>query len=917
MTVTVPTDPAHRTAEEIGRTAAGPRRAARRSAPTREVPLPDVVDVTLPNGLRVLAAHRAGRPDGRAARCGCRSPAPSATPSTRRRRRAARRDPAHRHRDPRPRRDRRRAGRGRRRPRRRRRPRAAADRRLRARRGPARRARRARRRPHRRHAPRRRGARERDRLVERITVARAQPRTIAREALQRKRFGDHPITREMPTGPAVAAVTAEQVRALQARVAGAAAARSSRSSATSTRTPRSPTSSKHLGGWTADARGPRAAPPPPLVRGRPGAGAPARLGAVAAAAHRARAAGRDRPRYAALQLANLVFGGYFSSRWMENIREDKGYTYGAHSGIEFVPGGAVLGVETDVASDVTAAALLETRYELGRIVAVPPTAAEVDAARAYAIGSLLDLAGQPGRAGSTLAALAADGLALDWLRGHPARLEAVTVEEVAAAALRFFAPTAFTGVVVGDADVIGAAALRALGGVAVTFRPRPTPAGALPLAPCSATRRCAPTSPGRRRAGRRRGSSSSTTRAAPRSTWTDAPTAGFEVADAGSWDRGGTARLRTRPTDRRRPDRGRGAARRGRTAWRTGRCAASPTLVAGRRPGRLGRPAHGRRRRSTRWARACSSPRVAVLNWHDTARVLRAATARPTHAAAAGWHRHLRGGRARGVPAHRPGRDLPGARRRPATRPACCSPASPSGPIGRFTVLAGFVEAGESLEACVRREIHEEVGVHVRDVAYLGSQAWPFPRSLMVGVPGRRRPGRAARARPTARSPRRCGSPARSVREALRGGRLGRASEAPAAAPGQGEHRPQRCWRPGRRGVARLPAPRALTHTARWSHTLQRCVCEPPHGVCERVVHSVRESAPAGLSRSARSLADVPARLRARTARRGLLRRRGAPPAAMRRSQPRPARRLRAAGPPPDEPVRRTACAIRAARRAR
>jgi NAD+ diphosphatase len=48
-------------------------------------------------------------------------------------------------------------------------------------------------------------------------------------------------------------------------------------------------------------------------------------------------------------------------------------------------------------------------------------------------------------------------------------------------------------------------------------------------------------------------------------------------------------------------------------------------------------------------------------------------------------------------------------------------------------VLAGFVEAGESLEACVQREIHEEVGVRVDDVSYLGSQAWPFPRSLMVG----------------------------------------------------------------------------------------------------------------------------------------------------------------------------------------
>jgi NAD+ diphosphatase len=57
----------------------------------------------------------------------------------------------------------------------------------------------------------------------------------------------------------------------------------------------------------------------------------------------------------------------------------------------------------------------------------------------------------------------------------------------------------------------------------------------------------------------------------------------------------------------------------------------------------------------------------------------------------------------------------------------------PVWPAGRFSVLAGFVEAGESLEACVLREIHEEVGVVVRDVRYLGSQAWPFPRSLMVG----------------------------------------------------------------------------------------------------------------------------------------------------------------------------------------
>jgi len=61
----------------------------------------------------------------------------------------------------------------------------------------------------------------------------------------------------------------------------------------------------------------------------------------------------------------------------------------------------------------------------------------------------------------------------------------------------------------------------------------------------------------------------------------------------------------------------------------------------------------------------------------------------------------------------------------------------PIWPPGRVSVLAGFVEAGESLEAAVVREIHEEVGVRVRDVEYLGSQPWPFPRSLMVGFAAR------------------------------------------------------------------------------------------------------------------------------------------------------------------------------------
>lgn len=50
-----------------------------------------------------------------------------------------------------------------------------------------------------------------------------------------------------------------------------------------------------------------------------------------------------------------------------------------------------------------------------------------------------------------------------------------------------------------------------------------------------------------------------------------------------------------------------------------------------------------------------------------------------------------------------------------------------------YSTLAGFVEPGETLEGCVMREIREEAGIEVKNIAYFGSQPWPFPDSLMVG----------------------------------------------------------------------------------------------------------------------------------------------------------------------------------------
>ena len=62
-------------------------------------------------------------------------------------------------------------------------------------------------------------------------------------------------------------------------------------------------------------------------------------------------------------------------------------------------------------------------------------------------------------------------------------------------------------------------------------------------------------------------------------------------------------------------------------------------------------------------------------------------------------------------------------------------------PAGRVSVIAGFVEPGETLEETVAREIREEVSIEVQDIRYFGSQSWPFPHSLMLGFTARWKSG--------------------------------------------------------------------------------------------------------------------------------------------------------------------------------
>ncbi len=119
---------------------------------------------------------------------------------------------------------------------------------------------------------------------------------------------------------------------------------------------------------------------------------------------------------------------------------------------------------------------------------------------------------------------------------------------------------------------------------------------------------------------------------------------------------------------------------------------------------------------------------LALLNWHDTAG-FSPSDGSPTRPVRSGWARRNL---------------LTGHEEFPRVDPAVICLVHDGHdravlarqvvwPLRLFSLLAGFVEAGESFETCVAREIAEEIGLTVTDVTYLGSQPWPFPRSLMVG----------------------------------------------------------------------------------------------------------------------------------------------------------------------------------------
>ena len=134
-------------------------------------------------------------------------------------------------------------------------------------------------------------------------------------------------------------------------------------------------------------------------------------------------------------------------------------------------------------------------------------------------------------------------------------------------------------------------------------------------------------------------------------------------------------------------------------------------------------------------ATALAVESVAILQWRRSARFCQEC-GRPLRPAANGWEKLCDGGH-RAFPRIDPAVIM--AIRDPQDRLLLAR--NSLWPERRYSVLAGFVEAGESVEAAVAREVWEETGLRVADVDYVASQPWPFPRSLMLGCRARLAPG--------------------------------------------------------------------------------------------------------------------------------------------------------------------------------
>jgi zinc protease len=193
------------------------------------------------------------------------------------------------------------------------------------------------------------------------------------------------------------------------------------------------------------------------------------------------------PDFHAVSVMSAILGGLFNSRLNMQLREAKGYTYGASAGFDMRRGAGPFSARAAVNTEVTVPAVVDMLAELERMRDTKVEASELDAARDFLVGVFPLRFETPGAVVGALAGLAIHGLPVEELVGYRSRIEAVDIDAVAAAAREHLEIDRAAIVLVGDADSFGPALEAAgLGNVVIEREDGPVALGPIPEAPAAA-----------------------------------------------------------------------------------------------------------------------------------------------------------------------------------------------------------------------------------------------------------------------------------------------------------------------------------------------------------------------------------------------------------------------------------------------
>ncbi len=153
--------------------------------------------------------------------------------------------------------------------------------------------------------------------------------------------------------------------------------------------------------------------------------------------------------YAALSIANTILGGYFGSRLMKNIREEKGFTYGIGSGLVSFEKNGMWMIATEVGKDVTEAAITEIYKEIDILSKEPVSIAELETVKNYILGNFIKSIDGPFNQSEKIKTIVLRNLEEDFYQNHIKKILSITANDIQKTVNNYFTKDKLVELVVG------------------------------------------------------------------------------------------------------------------------------------------------------------------------------------------------------------------------------------------------------------------------------------------------------------------------------------------------------------------------------------------------------------------------------------------------------------------------------------